>query len=246
VSDAQSPPAAPVVKSRPKFGRTNIWKILVLLAAATMSFLAVGQLSEEDNFEEQLQTESEGDLARILSSLSSESTALQEELATLKVQLATLQNNSNAQGTVSAQVQAQLNSLEVLAGTVPVAGPGLEIGITDSASQVTYEVLVDAVQELRDAGAEAIAINGRRVGVASAFTTRDGRILLDDIPLPTPYDIDAIGPAATMEGGLNIPGGAIDTLQALNGVRVDVRRQNSLALPALAEPPSFSSARPVG
>jgi uncharacterized protein YlxW (UPF0749 family) len=231
---------------RPRLGKNAVWQALMLIAAAIISFLAVGQLSEKDNFEEQLQTESEGDLARILSSLSSESTALQEELAALKVQLATLQNSSSEQGGVSAQVQAQLNSLEVLAGTVPVTGPGIEISIDDASRQVTFEVLVDVVQELRDAGAEAIAINGRRVGVASAFTARDGQLLLDDVPLPTPYDIDAIGPAATMEGGLNIPGGAIDTLQALNGVTVDVRRQNVLDLPALGEPPSFSSARPVG
>jgi uncharacterized protein YlxW (UPF0749 family) len=106
--------------------------------------------------------------------------------------------------------------------------------------------LVDTVQELRDAGAEAIAINGRRVGVASAFTKKDNRIGLDGVPLPTPYVIDAIGPAATMEGGLKIPGGALDTMQALRGVSVDVRRANTLNLPALTQAPQFSSARPVG
>jgi uncharacterized protein YlxW (UPF0749 family) len=226
--------------------RNLAWKTLVLIAAAVVSFFAVSQLSEKDNFEQQLQAESEGDLARILSSLSNESNALQDELATLKVQLATLQSSSAEQGGVSAQVQAQLHSLEVLAGTVPVTGPGIDIAITDKNAQVTFEVLIDAVQELRDAGAEAIAINGRRVGVTSAFTQRDGRILLDDVPLPVPYDVTAIGPASTMEGGLNIPGGAVDTLQARNGVTVDVRRQNTLTMPALTQPPSFSSARPVG
>lgn len=221
------------------------WKIMVVVAAALVSFFAVSQLREEDNFQDQLQAESEGDLARILSSLSSESTALQDELASLKVQLATLQSSSTQQGGASAQVQAQLNSLQVLAGTVPVVGPGIELAVNDPNGQVTYEVLVDAVQELRDAGAEAIAINGRRVGVASAFAKRDGRVVLDDVPLPTPYSIQAIGPAATMEGGLNIPGGANDSLQALNGVTVDLRRVNTLNMPALTQPPSFSSARPV-
>jgi uncharacterized protein YlxW (UPF0749 family) len=245
VSDA-APEVAPSQPRAPRVRKSLVWKILVLAAAATVSFFAVSELSEEDGFEEQLQAESEGDLARILSSLSSESSALQDELAALKVQLATLQSSSAEQGTVSAEVQAQLNSLQVLAGTVPVTGPGIELVITDPGTEVTYDVLVDAVQELRDAGAESIAVNGSRVGVSSAFTAGEGRILLDNVPLPVPYDIDAIGPAETMEGGLNIPGGAIDSLQALNQVTVDTNRASTLTLPALSQPPSFSSARPVG
>lgn len=221
------------------------WRALVVIAAASVSFLAVSQLSGPDRFRTQLATESEGDLARILASLSSESNALRDELATQKVQLAAIKNSSTEQGSASAQVQAQLNSLEVLAGTVAVTGPGIEMVVNDPKSQVTYDVLVDAVQELRDAGAEAIAINGRRVGVSSAFTSKDARILLDGIALPLPYNIDAIGPAATMEGGLKIPGGATDTLQALNDVRIELHRANALNLPALTQAPSFSSARPV-
>lgn len=242
MSEAQAANATPT----PRIRKNTFWKLLVVIAAALVSFFAVNQLRGPDHFRTQLASENEGDLARILASLSTESSALQDELASLKVQLATLQSNSAEQGSVSAQTQAQLNSLEVLAGTVPVTGPGNSITVNDPNNQVTYEVLVDTVQELRDAGAEAIAINGRRVGVASAFTKKDNRIGLDGVTLPTPYVIEAIGPAATMEGGLKIPGGALDTMQALRGVTVDVRRDNTLDLPALTQAPQFSSARPVG
>lgn len=220
--------------------------MLIVVTAGVVAFLAVSQLRGPDQFRTQLANETEGDLARILASLSSESTALQEELASLKVQLATIQSSANQQGAESAEVKRQLDSLRVLAGTVPVSGPGIGLEINDPSSEVTYDVLVSAVQELRDAGAEAIAVNGRRVGATSSFTQRDNRIELDGVALPRPFSIQAIGPAATLEGGLKIPGGTLDTLQALPGVTSNVRREENLKLPALANPPSFSASRPVG
>jgi uncharacterized protein YlxW (UPF0749 family) len=177
--------------------------------------------------------------------LSSESTSLQEELGTLKVDLANLHNSSQSQGAASADAIAQLNALQVLSGSVPVKGPGTEVSIEDPNAQVTFDVLVDAVQELRDAGAEALEINGRRIGVASSFGQQGNRTTLDGVVLPVPYTLDAIGPAATMEGGLKIPGGTLDTLRALNGVSVDVNRSNEIDMPALDHPPSFRAAHPV-
>lgn len=238
----------PVVRvSRPAGARAPlpVWSILLVIVATLVSFVVVGQLRGGDDFEQRLGTETEGDLARILASLSSESTSLQQELASLKVELADVANSSAAQGNEAEEASAQLNALRVLAGTVPVVGPGIELNVEDPNSQVTYDVLVDAVQELRDAGAEALAVNGRRVGGASAFGQRDDRVTLDGVVLPVPYEIDAIGPAATMEGGIQIPGGTLDSLEALGGVQVDVIRTSELRLPALERPLVFDAARPV-
>ena len=61
----------------------------------------------------------------------------------------------------------------MLAGTVPVTGPGLVVTVEDPNGSVTYDTLIDIVQELRDAGAEAVAVNDIRIGVATAFAERD-------------------------------------------------------------------------
>ncbi len=225
-------------------GPRRSWSFLVLLAAAVVSFFAVGQLQGPDRFREQLQTESEGDLTRILASLSSESAALRDELTSLKIELSDVKNSSAAEGTASEQTNQQLDALQVLAGTVPVTGAGIEMAILDPNLQVKFDALVDAVQELRDAGAEALSINGRRIGVTSAFSQRDNDVTLDGVVLPRPFNIVAIGPAATMEGGLKIPGGSLDTLQARSGVQVDVHRNSSIEMPALETPPTFRTARP--
>lgn len=221
------------------------WSILVLLVAAAVSFFAVGQLRGPDRFRDQLQTESEGDLTRILASLSSESAALRDELTNLKIELSEVRNSSQAEGAATEQAKEQLEALQVLAGTVPVTGAGIEMTILDPDNQVTFDALVDAVQELRDAGAEALAVNGRRIGVTSAFGQRGQDITLDGVILPRPFILVAIGPAPTMEGGLKIPGGSLDTLAARRNVQVDVHRTSSIDMPALETPPTFQTARPV-
>lgn len=220
--------------------------VLVVTATAVVGFLLVSQLGTSQRFSQRLQAESEQDLARILASLTDEADSLRDEISDLKVQLVNLRNSSRQDGTAERAAREQLKALSVLAGTVPVTGPGLTLVVDDPEGVVIYDALIDALQELRDAGAEALAINDQRVGGASSLAQREGRILLDANPLSAPYRITAIGQATTLEGGLKIPGGVLDTLDALDGVRAEVRRSAKLDVPALARAPAFRVARPVG
>ncbi len=133
----------------------------------------------------------------------------------------------------------------MLAGTTPVTGPGVVLTITDPNGLLTYDALIDIVQELRDAGAEAVAVNGNRVGVATAFAERDGKVTVEGQVLAPPYRVTAIGQPATLEGGLKIPGGAVDAVSTVKGVRVVVDKQARVDLPALVRPPEFDAAKPV-
>jgi uncharacterized protein YlxW (UPF0749 family) len=214
--------------------------------AAVVGFVVVGQLRATSRVSPGLEAQSEGDLTRILASLNGEADGLREEISNLKLELATLEGSSQRDEVALQTARAQLQSLRVLAGTVPVAGPGITLTIDDPRGAVTYDVVIDAVQELRDAGAEAIAIDGVRVGTTSAFSERDGRVALDDSVLAAPYRVDAIGPAATMEGGLRIPGGVVDSLGALKGAHGEIQRAARLELPALITAPVRHAARPVG
>ena len=70
------------------------------------------------------------------------------------------------------------------AGRLP--GPGVAVTVDDPSHSLRYDSLIDLVQELRDAGAEALAINGMRIGAASAFFPQGGAITLDGAPLKPP------------------------------------------------------------
>ena len=221
--------------------------VLVVVVTAMVGFLLVSQFRNDERLSQRLEAESEEDLARILANLNTEADALREEIGTLRVQLADLEASSRNDAAAAEAGQEQLHALQVLAGTVPVTGPGVVVDVADPRSSVTYDVLIDLVQELRDAGAEAVAVNGQRVGVASAFAEgRSGGVTLDGVALEAPFKVLAIGQPATLEGGLKIPGGALDTLSALPGVTAQVQRSPKVDIPALASPPTLRAARPVG
>ncbi len=227
--------------------RTSLFgKVFVALVAAVVGFVLVSQFRGQRRFSRQLQAESETDLARILSSLDGEADSLRDEIASLRLQVQDVETSSRRDDAAARTAQDQLAHLEVLAGTVPVHGPGVAVTIDDPDHSLRYDAFIDLVQELRDAGAEALAINGTRIGAASAFFPQGGAVTLGGSPLRPPYRVIAIGEPATLETGLAIRGGAVETLSAAKGVHVAVQRQADLTLPALTQAPTLRSAHPVG
>jgi len=219
---------------------------VVLVVALVGGFAAVTQLRGTARAQATLKGDSPEDLTRILATLNTGADVLRDEISSLRLQLLSLQTSSQQDAVVQREAQDRLRSLQVLAGTVPVFGPGIEAQISDPQGAVTYDLLINAVEELRDAGAEGIAIDGHRLGAASWLSADGGHLVVDGVTVSAPLVIDAIGDPATLEGGLRIPGGAVDALTALNQVTVAIRRQARVDLAALAHPPTFSVARPVG
>ena len=94
--------------------------------------------------------------------------------------------------------QERLAALRILAGTAPAKGPGIRMTIDDPGSKVTAPVMLDALEELRDAGAEAVQINGSRVVASSSFGQAPTGVQVDGSTLHSPYRILAIGNPQTM------------------------------------------------
>jgi uncharacterized protein YlxW (UPF0749 family) len=217
----------------------------VALSVGLVGFLVAAQLGTTRRGTENLAAESESDLTRIFSSLNEESAALRDEISQLRLELAALQSSAERDQLARDAAARQLSDLQILAGVVPARGPGVAVRIADPNGVFEFELLLDLVQELRDAGAEAIAVNGRRVGGTTAFSSRGKAVTVDGQEVAQPYEVLAIGDPATLEVGLKIPGGAIDTLDALEGTKVSVERRSDVRVPALEHPPAFKSARPL-
>ena len=220
-------------------------QVIIVLTAALLGFGFVSRFAGREDLETRLRTASESDLTRILSGLTTEADSLRDEIATLRLQLQDLETSTERGESAEEAANSRLAALSVLAGTVPVEGPGILLTIDDPGGRLDYERFVDIVQELRDAGAEAIAVNSLRVGAGSAFAGEDGRILLDGRPLLQPYKVEAIGAADTLQGGLEIPGGIMDTLSSIPEVTASLGRRSSLELPALLRHPRFDVAEPA-
>ncbi|HVW31305.1 MAG TPA: DUF881 domain-containing protein, partial [Acidimicrobiia bacterium] len=173
------------------------------------------------------------------------SNALRDEISQLRLELAALQSSAERDQLARDAADRQLSDLQILAGVVPARGPGVAVRISDPKGAFEFQLLLDLVQELRDAGAEAIAVNGRRVGGTTAFSHQRDAVTVDGQEVQQPYEVLAIGDPATLEVGLRIPGGAIDTLDALDGTKVSVERRSDVRVPALDHPPAFKAAHPV-
>ena len=229
----------------------NAARAVVLLVTVVVGFLLVGQVRTSQSVTRQLSQESEGDLARILADLNTGTDNLRDQVGTLKLQLFSLQTSTSRDDTAARTVAEQLSALEILAGTVPATGPGITVEVDDPQVTVRYDLLIDLIEELRDAGAEALAIDGQRIGATTALAPDRQGVLLSGpgapgVPLPRPYRVVAIGDPPTLTTALNIPGGSLDTLRAQRGVQVTVVQSATVDVPALASPPSFRAARPVG
>lgn len=185
------------------------------------------------------------ELVQILDSLDSENDRLEQEKRRLAAEIASLTSGSNAAALEQARNRQQ--SLEVLAGTTKVRGPGVRIVIRDGEGAIDAAAILDAVQELRDAGAESIEVSERRVVVSTWFAnppdTGTAAILVSGDLRPSPYTILAIGDPETLATAMEIPGGVADSARTAGALfemdRRDVVEITStvpLTTPEYAEP----------
>ena len=152
------------------------------------------------------------------------------EIAALERDLATLAANQD-RGVVSlGQVRDELSSIRAYAGLEAVVGPGVTVSVVGPIDGPTLE---DLINELRGAGAEAIAIDGIRIVAGSAVTGGPGEVEVEDSRLDDPFEVSAIGGAETLTGSLTRSGGIVAQVAATSpDVTLTVTPVERLELPA--------------
>lgn len=153
------------------------------------------------------------DLVRILDELDDRTQRLEDEKARLEKQRSELESSSDQAEEARRQTQEKERQLGILAGTVAAEGPGITLTVTDPVGAVESDMLLDAIQELRAAGAEAIQVDGVRVVANSYFTGGGEDMRIDGTPVTAPYVFKVIGKPEDLEPALNIPGGVVQTLE---------------------------------
>ncbi len=226
---------------RPRASRSQIVIGLLFALLGLGLALQVRSTAQSDG----LTTARESDLVRILDSLTNRNDRLAAERADLEATREALKSGTGQSSTALADARSRAATLGILAGTVAAKGPGIDITITDPAGKVDAATLLDAVQELRDAGAEALQIGNVRV-VAQTWLLdgSNGGITVDGTTLTSPYRLVAIGDPRTMSGALRIPGGVVESLRNV-GADIQVTEQVQVQVTALRVPESPQYARPA-
>ncbi|MFE1963004.1 DUF881 domain-containing protein [Streptomyces sp. NPDC059479] len=153
------------------------------------------------------------DLVRILDELDDRTQRLEDEKQRLDDQRTELENSSDQAEEARKQTLEKEQQLGILAGTAAAQGPGITLTISDPSGTVEPDMLLDAIQELRAAGAEAIQVDGVRVVADTYFSGTGGDVQVDGRPVTAPYEFKVIGKPQDLEPALNIPGGVVQTLE---------------------------------
>ena len=157
----------------------------------------------------------EDELVRILDDLSKQKDNLELELIKQSQVLDSLKSGSNEEAKKAAQ--NRIDQLILLSGTAPVTGRGIQVLITGDVYSVSAFTVLDSVQELLDAGAVAIEINGNRVINSTYFNDTSDGITINQAKIRSPYRINALGDPETLATALKIPGGLAEKVTTSGG-----------------------------
>lgn len=207
-------------------------QLIVALLLFGLGFGLAVQVASNSDGDSALRGARQEDLVRILDELDDRTQRLEDEKQGLEKQRDELENSSNQAEEARKQTVEKERQLGILAGTVAAQGPGITMTIDDTKGTVEADMLLDAIQELRAAGAEAIQVNGVRVVAGTYLTDSGNSVSVDGNKINAPYRFKVIGKPQDLEPALNIPGGVVQTLEKEQAT-VTIERSDKIIVDAL-------------
>jgi len=161
---------------------------------------------------------------------------LRNEIEALEKEVTALREGEGAAAILQSLVD-EANQLRVANGLVAVSGPGVQVAV---AGPVSVLDLQDLINELRNAGAEALALNDQRLIAWSSIASDGEQVTVDGQPVPSPYRLLAIGSSETLRAALLRPGGLVPLLREANpSIIITVKESDRLTLPVYRQGVEF-------
>ncbi len=198
--------------ARPSRGQAVVGVLLAVVGFAAMTQV---QSNERDDTYSSLR---QSDLIRVLDGLAGTSQRAEDEIDRLRQTRDDLRTSTSSRQAALEQARQEASTLSILAGTVPTVGPGVRITITDDRGEIQDDTILDVIQELRAAGAEAMEFNDKvRVIAQTSVEDTGAGIAVDGQVLDAPYVIDVIGEPTTLAGSLDFATGPVDRVRDEGG-----------------------------
>ena len=183
-------------------------QLAITLVAAILGLLAVGQLRGQAGVPG-LSNLSTQELTLVIANLNARNDQLRDEVAALEQQAATLQAATTGSQTTVDQLQSDLARIRAWSGATGLHGPGVEISIR---GPIGGDAIEDLLNELGNAGAEAVAIDDVRVVPGVVVAGPPGGISVENSALGDPFTIRAIGSQEILLGSLTRAGGVVSQI----------------------------------
>ena len=152
-----------------------------------------------------------------------------------KIRLTATQNDKTAEAK-----EQELKENNMILGNTDVTGDGVEIVLEDakasntslnlSAQLIHYSDIQLVVNELKNAGAEAIEVNGQRLVATSAITCEGNIIKINNERIGSPFTIRAIGSQELLYGGLSRIGSILDVIRD-GGNTANITKVDDITIP---------------
>lgn len=224
--------------------RPSRGQIMVGVLLAVLGFAAITQVrtnTTDDTFAGYREQE----LVDVLSGLSGTSQRAQTQINELETTRRRLEQSRQAQDAAIEAAQKQAEELSIMAGWVPVTGPGIRLTVTEGPRPVDVNTVLDTVEELRSAGAEAMQVNGKvRLVAQSAIEPAPGGLTVDGTLVTSPYVFDAIGDPHTLRGALELVDGPVAQFKDDAGATVQLDELDSMDITAVRQPTNPQYAQP--
>jgi uncharacterized protein YlxW (UPF0749 family) len=210
-------------------------QVVITVLLAVLGFTLMAAVSGNSN-NSILANARQSDLVGLLDDLAQREARLQAENTRLENARETLLGGDQYAALNEAKRRA--DALGVLAGSETILGSGIQINV---AGNLTASTLIDAIQELRDAGATAIQISDSGLAVRlvanSWFADSPSGVTVSGTALRVPITISAIGDPTVLSPAMKIPGGLVDTVGSGGGV-VTVSESNNVDITAIVPLPN--------
>jgi len=184
-----------------------------------------------------------------------EKEAALEELAKLEERMEQIEEDKANEDVFLKGIVTDMEKYKMAAGVADVVGPGVIITVEDplpteefvdeySVIMLRYELLLSMVNKMKDAGAEAISINGQRVIATTEISLAGDNVNINSVPTAPPYIIKAIGNPDTIESTITIRFGIIEQMESY-GLRINIEQKDELKVPRYSGIIKFRYAKPV-
>ena len=216
-------------------------QISLFLVALVIGVLLVGQLRSQARPIE-LSSLSAQELTTLIETLTAANVELNDGLTTLRDQVLEYQR-AEAEGQSTRDLAIQdLDRTAAFGGLRGVRGQGIQIEVDGSFDPTAVN---DLIYELRNAGAEAIAVDDIRITAGSVAVLGTGAIEIDGVAIGRSFTITAIGSPDGLQGAIERPGGILSLLQQSIQAVFVVEQSTDLHVPATGRDLAPQVARPV-
>lgn len=197
--------------------------------AILLGFLIVVQLRAQQAGSG-LAAQSAQDLTLLVANLTTRNDQLRGDVADLQRQLDAIAA-ADARGETSAgQLRDDLERVRTWAGLEAASGPGIRVVLSGG---VPAASISDLLNELRNAGAEAMSVGGVRIVEGTVVGGPPGALSVENTALGSRIEVLAIGNGAVLTGALTRPGGLVAQVQAaLPEVSIEVTPLSTVEVPA--------------